>query len=164
MVSDSRGSLIHGVAGCRLSKSHPRSTVFLRFAVAAALSTILASPPGARAQASAVTLADRGKPVRISDGARAAADAMFGDRCAVCHGPEGDGQGPGAANLNPKPIDFHNRKWQRSITDAAIAKAIVYGGPAVGLSPSMAANPDLETQPDVVAALIERIRGLGGNR
>ena len=49
-------------------------------------------------------------------------------------GPNGDGKGPGAANLNPKPVDFRNRKWQRSVSDEKIAKAIVYGGPAVGLS------------------------------
>jgi len=47
------------------------------------------------------------------------------------------------------------------VSDAEITKAIVYGGPAVGLSSAMSANPDLETQPGVVAALIEHIRGLG---
>ena len=60
--------------------------------------------------------------------------------------------------MNPKPVDFRARKWQRSVTDEKIAKAIVYGGPAVGLSSSMSANPDLETQPGVVAALVEHIR------
>jgi mono/diheme cytochrome c family protein len=89
---------------------------------------------------------------------------MFGDRCAVCHGPNGDGKGPGAANLNPKPIDFRDRKWQRSVTNEKITKAIVYGGPAVGLSSSMAANPDLEAQPSVVAALVAHIRSLAGKR
>ncbi len=66
--------------------------------------------------------------------------------------------------MNPKPVDFRNRKWQRSVTDQKITKAIVYGGPAVGLSASMSANPDLETQPSVVAALVEHIRGLAGKR
>jgi mono/diheme cytochrome c family protein len=97
---------------------------------------------------------------KISPEARTTATALFGDRCAVCHGADGDGKGPGASNLNPKPVDFRNRKWQRSVSDEKIAKAIVYGGPAVGLSASMAANPDLESQPSVVAALVEHIRGL----
>lgn len=97
----------------------------------------------------------------ISKEARATADSLFGDRCAVCHGTDGDGKGPGAANLNPKPADFRSRKWQHSVTDATITKVIVYGGPAAGLSASMAANPDLETQPAVVAALVEHIRSLG---
>ena len=96
----------------------------------------------------------------ISSSARATATDLFGDRCAVCHGADGDGKGPGAANLNPKPVDFRDRKWQRSVTDEKITKAIVYGGPAVGLSAAMAANPDLESQPQVVAALVEHIRSL----
>jgi len=100
----------------------------------------------------------------ISDGARSTAMSLFGDRCAVCHGPNGDGKGPGAANLNPKPVDFRNRKWQRSVTDEKIAKAIVDGGPAVGLSSSMSANPDLDLQPGVVAALVEHIRNLASKR
>lgn len=180
MISDSREVLIPGMAGCCVriafwlgrfaSNNRLYRPPFITAVVLA--STIVVSPSGAWAQASnraasgrdgtaAVTLANSRTPVQISDGARTAADAMFGDRCAVCHGPEGDGKGPGSANLNPKPIDFRDRKWQRSITDATIAKAIVYGGPAVGLSASMSANPDLEAQPDVVAALIERIRKLG---
>ena len=97
----------------------------------------------------------------ISPDARAAAASMFVERCAVCHGSNGDGGGPAAANLNPKPIDFRSRKWQRSVSNETIAKAIVYGGPAVGLSASMAANPDLETQPSVVAALVEHVRRIG---
>lgn len=100
----------------------------------------------------------------ISESARATAASLFGDRCAVCHGQNGDGKGPGAANLNPKPVDFRNRKWQRSVTDEKITKAIVYGGPAVGLSAAMAANPDLEAQPTVVAALVDHIRSLAGKR
>lgn len=100
----------------------------------------------------------------ISEGARTTATLLFGDRCAVCHGPNGDGKGPGSANLNPKPVDFRDRKWQRSVTDENITKAIIYGGPAVGLSSSMSANPDLEAQPSVVAALVEHIRKLAGKR
>jgi hypothetical protein len=102
--------------------------------------------------------------VTISDTARTEAASLFGDRCAVCHGPNGDGKGPGAANLNPKPVDFRDRKWQRVVSNEKIAKAIVYGGPAVGLSSAMSANPDLETRPGVVAALVEHIRKLAGKR
>ncbi len=83
---------------------------------------------------------------------------MFAERCAVCHGVDGGGEGPGASNLNPKPANFRSRKWQRSVSDEKMAKVIVYGGTSVGLSASMASNPDLEAQPEVVAALVERIR------
>jgi mono/diheme cytochrome c family protein len=36
--------------------------------------------------------------------------AIYAAKCAVCHGERGDGKGPGAANLKPKPADFTNRK------------------------------------------------------
>lgn len=31
---------------------------------------------------------------------------LFGSRCAVCHGAEGDGRGPVAASMDPPPRDF----------------------------------------------------------
>jgi len=99
--------------------------------------------------------------VAISAAARAEAESVYNERCVACHGDTGEGNGPGAANLNPRPKNFHNRKWQRATSDEQIAKAIVDGGQAVGLSASMAPNPDLAGKPDVVAALVERIRKLG---
>ena len=98
------------------------------------------------------------KPSTISPEAQEAANSIFAERCAVCHGDDGAGAGPGAANLNPKPQNFRSRKWQKAMTDHQIAMIIVNGGSSVGLSASMAANPDLEGQPDVVAALVERVR------
>jgi mono/diheme cytochrome c family protein len=100
-------------------------------------------------------------PTVISGAAREEAESIYGERCAACHGDTGDGNGPGAANLNPRPVNFHNREWQRSIGDSQIAKAIIDGGQAVGLSASMAPNPDLEGKPGVVAALVQRIRNYG---
>ncbi|HLX38223.1 MAG TPA: c-type cytochrome [Candidatus Binataceae bacterium] len=97
---------------------------------------------------------------KVSDKARAEAASIFNDRCAVCHGDKGDGKGPAADSLDPKPINFRDRKWQSSVTNEKIAQVIVYGGPAAGLSASMSANPDLKTRPEVVAALVQRIRGL----
>jgi mono/diheme cytochrome c family protein len=98
------------------------------------------------------------KPNSVTPEAREAANSIFAERCAVCHGDDGGGAGPGAANLNPKPQNFRSRKWQKSMSDQQIAMIIVNGGSSAGLSASMAANPDLEGQPDVVAALVERIR------
>jgi mono/diheme cytochrome c family protein len=96
--------------------------------------------------------------VKITDDARAKAGDIFTERCAACHGPDGRGNGPAAANLKPKPIDFHNRNWQRSVTDDAMTKAIIFGGHSVGKSSQMAPNPDLENEPAIVAALVEKIR------
>jgi mono/diheme cytochrome c family protein len=105
----------------------------------------------------------QGKSVKVAITAQARAEAtdIFESRCVACHGPEGRGDGPAASNLNPRPRDFHNRKWQKSIDDATITRAIVYGGSSVGVSGEMAANPDLEDEPAVVAALVEQVRQLG---
>jgi mono/diheme cytochrome c family protein len=134
-------------------------------AAAAAISCERGRPPSEQpAEAAAGSIrevASAAAPPAVSGEARAEAESIFGERCAVCHGDNGEGNGPGASNLNPKPVNFHNQKWQRSISDERIAKAIIYGGQAVGVSASMAPNPDLESKPEIVAALVERIRKLG---
>jgi mono/diheme cytochrome c family protein len=86
---------------------------------------------------------------------------IFDTRCVVCHGSVGNGDGPGGAVLNPKPRAFGDATWQKSIDDAHIAKTIVEGGLAVGLSAGMAANPDLKDKPDVVAELVKIVRKFG---
>ena len=101
------------------------------------------------------------KPNSITPQAREEALSIFAERCAVCHGDDGGGVGPAAASLNPKPANFRSRRWQSSMSDERIAMIIVNGGTSAGLSASMASNPDLEGQPDVVAALVEHIRRLG---
>lgn len=91
----------------------------------------------------------------------AAARAMFNERCAACHGPNGDGKGTAAAALNPKPRNYHDTAWQASVTDEQIKKTIVYGGAAVGKSPIMPASPDLDAKPEVVEGLLKIIRRFG---
>ncbi len=98
---------------------------------------------------------------RITPEARAQAQQIFTTRCAVCHGAEGRGDGPGAAGLTPKPRNYHDAAWQDSVTDKEIETAIVYGGAAVGRSPGMVGNPDLGSKPAVVAALREIVRAFG---
>jgi mono/diheme cytochrome c family protein len=97
----------------------------------------------------------------ITNEVRMKAKDIFTSRCAACHGPDGRGDGPGAANLNPKPVNFHDKVWQKAVTNEEIEKAILYGGLAVGKSPLMVPNPDLQSQPASVAALREYIRQLG---
>jgi len=128
----------------------------------------LAAVVCSNAPASAAQSADgaRARSTRntVTPEARAQADQIFEERCVSCHGPQGHGDGPAAENLKPRPRDFHNRRWQKAVTDAEIAKAIVYGGSAVGMSGEMAANPDLENEPGIVGALVERVRSLAQGR
>ncbi len=110
--------------------------------------------------ASACSSGSGGAAASISPAARAEAENIFSTRCATCHGPQGGGDGPGSAGLNPKPRNFHLAAWQGSVTDQHINTIIVSGGPAVGKSAAMPPNPDLQSKPEVVAALVAHIRAL----
>ncbi len=113
------------------------------------------------ADAQVIKTADNPSKVAITEDARAKARDIFTERCATCHGADGRGNGPAAANLKPKPIDFHSQNWQKSVSDDSITKAIIFGGRAVGKSSQMAPNPDLENEPAIVAVLVEKIRKWG---
>lgn len=88
----------------------------------------------------------------------AEAKALFAARCVLCHGAGGKGDGVGAAGLNPKPRDMTKAEWQKSVTDAHIAKVIIGGGPSVGLSASMPPNPDLADKKPIVDELVKIVR------
>jgi mono/diheme cytochrome c family protein len=96
-----------------------------------------------------------------AEDAVAVAAEIYANRCTVCHGEKGKGDGPGSAALEPKPRDFTSDEWQAEVTDEHLSKIIVYGGAAVGKAPTMPANPDLDAKPEVVAELVKHIRELG---
>src|SRR5665213_3311058 len=75
----------------------------------------------------------------ISTAVQQEADQTFLATCAVCHGTDGKGSGPGGKFLVPKPRNFTDAKWQASVTDGHIEQVIKFGGAAVGLSPAMPA-------------------------
>lgn len=97
----------------------------------------------------------------IPAAAVAEGEQVWTSRCSLCHGAGGKGDGPAAGPLTPKPRDMTDAKWQASVDDKHIQTIVVKGGPAVNLSPMMAANPDLESKPDVVKALVAKVRRLG---
>jgi mono/diheme cytochrome c family protein len=57
--------------------------------------------------------------------------------CARCHGATGQGDGPAAASLSPRPRNFSDCATMKKISDDTLFKAIKNGGASVGLSPSM---------------------------
>jgi mono/diheme cytochrome c family protein len=91
---------------------------------------------------------------------KAAALEIFQNRCTPCHGAKGAGDGPASAGLNPKPANFTSPEWQAKVTDEHIEQTLTYGGAAVGKSPAMPANPDLDQRQGVVKALRAHIRSL----
>jgi mono/diheme cytochrome c family protein len=133
-----------------------RSSIFL---AAAAASLVAAVGCGKGSSGAPSTESQSSSPVVAIDAAQA--KEIFNTRCAACHGTEGRGDGPGAAALNPKPRNYHDRAWQAKVTDADIRKTISYGGAAVGKSPMMPASPDLESKPEVIEGLLQIVRGFG---
>jgi mono/diheme cytochrome c family protein len=111
--------------------------------------------------AMSLALADDTGSGTVPDATMKEAQEIFHTRCSVCHGPLGKGDGPGAAALNPKPRNFTDAEWQKSVTDEHIEKIIQYGGIAVGKSPMMPGNPDLISKPDVVKGIRATVRSLG---
>lgn len=99
--------------------------------------------------------------VEVSPAAQQEADQLWTSLCSTCHGANGEGDGPVAAGFPTKPRSFKDKEWQANTTDENIAKVIVEGGPAIGLSPLMPGNPNLKDKPEVVQALVNRIRELG---
>ena len=91
------------------------------------------------------------------------ADTIYQTRCIGCHGPGGKGDGPIGMALNPRPRDLSDEAWQKSVADEHIEKIILGGGPAVGKSPMMPANSDLNAKPDVLKALRAMVRNFGAS-
>ena len=89
------------------------------------------------------------------------AQVLFANVCAQCHGADGTGNGPAAETLNPKPRNYTDAEWQKSVTDEEIKAIIVGGGPAVGKSGMMPPNPNLKGRDDVLDELVAIIRGFG---
>lgn len=90
--------------------------------------------------------------------AKAEADTVFAQRCVMCHGANGLGDGPASAGLNPKPRAYSDAAWQASVTDEHLTKVILEGGAAVGKSAAMPGQADLKAKPEVVKALVAKIR------
>jgi mono/diheme cytochrome c family protein len=86
---------------------------------------------------------------------------VFKTRCVMCHGENGKGDGPASAALNPKPRNYTDPTWQKSVTDDQIKKTITGGGASVGKSPIMPAQPDLASKPEVLDGLVKIVRAFG---
>lgn len=110
----------------------------------------------------AATAAGRAQvPAPPSAATLADARHFYVQRCALCHGPTGQGDGVAAVNLRPQPRSFAEAGWQDAAKDADIAMVIVRGGTAIGRSMMMPASTDLAGRPEMVRALVAVVRGFG---
>lgn len=66
-----------------------------------------------------------------------AGQAMYARTCAVCHGPEGRGDGPSAAGFATKPANLADGRLMNTLPDEFLLNVILNGGAAEGLSSAM---------------------------
>ena len=57
------------------------------------------------------------------------ATSLYQAHCAACHGPEGHGDGPSAASLNPSPSNFHDRHRMEQRSVYGLYSTITSGSP-----------------------------------
>ncbi len=81
---------------------------------------------------------------------------VYREYCTQCHGQKGEGDGPGAAGLLPKPA-VHAKMALSDYPEDYLYNVIYYGGKSVGKSPNM---PDwgLTIPPQGIADLIAYLR------
>jgi cytochrome c oxidase cbb3-type subunit 3 len=63
--------------------------------------------------------------------------ALYQQYCSMCHGPQGQGNGPAAATMNPKPRNHTDGRYMNTLSDTHLTTVISEGGAAVQRSPLM---------------------------
>ena len=64
---------------------------------------------------------------------------LYSEKCQICHGVKGDGNGPAGVALSPKPVDFTSPKfWQQKNVDKLITDTVEKGH---GMMPSFDLKP-----------------------
>ncbi|HYH22190.1 MAG TPA: c-type cytochrome [Azospirillum sp.] len=96
-----------------------------------------ALPPAAHSGTGARTTGAAGHNVGPADmtlplpdrltGDRAAGRRLFEETCATCHGKTGNGEGPRAYFINPRPADFHKPETRADLNRPTLYKAISKG-------------------------------------
>ena len=80
-------------------------------------------------------------------------DKVYHDRCALCHGPEGKGDGVAAAGLNPKPRNHTDGTYMKSRTDAQLLEVIRNGKGGMPAWGAVLSEPEIQ-------AVLKHVRSL----
>ncbi|HEY3296401.1 MAG TPA: c-type cytochrome [bacterium] len=112
--------------------------VFLRNFHAGEEAGSLAPPPAEGTTGAAKTVDERA----LAQNTKLAGPgkALFETNCASCHGPNGNGDGPRAASLSPKPRNYHSEKFKFGNDIVSIHNTIMKGSPGTSM-PSFALLP-----------------------
>ena len=71
---------------------------------------------------------------------------LYGEKCVICHGLLGNGEGPASAAFSPPPANFTKPQfWQRQDIDQFIANTVKNGHPPM---------PAFNLPPDEIKAII----------
>ena len=90
----------------------------------------------------------------------AAGKAVFLQNCALCHGPEGKGDGPAASGFNPRPANFTEARRLATPEEKQV-RIVTNGGASEKLSPIMPAFGEVlspQQVRDAVAFVREHIQ------
>ncbi len=71
---------------------------------------------------------------------------LFLEKCQLCHGASGQGNGPAAAAYNPKPANFTDLNFWKGDVEKKIAETIKNGYKVM---------PPVDLKPDEIKAVIE---------
>ena len=93
----------------------------------------------------------------LADGDAGQGSTLYKQHCSGCHGESGRGDGPGAKNINPKPIDHTNKQYMSALSDQHLFAVVRRGGKDVG-RPAMPPFPNLSD--DEIKDLIAYMRSI----
>lgn len=78
---------------------------------------------------------------------------VYAERCALCHGPEGKGDGTAAAGLNPKPRNHTDGSYMKTRTDEELLTVIRNGKGGMPAWGSVLSEQE-------IAAVLKHVRSL----
>lgn len=85
-------------------------------------------------------------PGTVAKGDAEEGKTVYRQKCEMCHGPEGKGDGPAAAALSPAPQDLSDTEYVSTLDDEYMFDIIKKGGVAVGKSAQMPPHPALSEE------------------
>lgn len=69
----------------------------------------------------------------IAEAKTASASKIYQEKCVLCHGDKGRGDGPATSGLPKQPLDFTDKKSMSKISDGELIKKIKQGKPSSGM-------------------------------